>query len=160
MAIETNSMLTYEKLTDLELRDILFDREIDIPLTEENKLIRKHAIKLLKKYDAMHAQQKEERRGVRVILNYSGNPNVLKNCCYVNLNGREMRIPYGREVIIPRDILENVIAPAKTIDSDISLNEDRKVVFQKTAVALYPYTFLGYVDDEAEGERIKYEDEK
>ena len=51
--------------SDMQIRDMLFERGLHIPLTEDNKLIRKHAVRLLMDWRQDHAigYQDDSRHG-------------------------------------------------------------------------------------------------
>lgn len=68
---------------------------------------------------------------------------------YVNLNGREYRIPYDTEVVIPKSILMGVIDHANPGEYEVVEDPNRPMqkVWKMTTSKLYPYTILGYADD-------------
>lgn len=65
---ESEVKKNFTDMTDMELRDELFERNIPAPLTEENRLIRKHAIAMLSRYDVDTKAAMENERLVRVVF--------------------------------------------------------------------------------------------
>ena len=93
--------------SDMQVRDMLFERGLHIPLTEDNKLIRKHAIRLLMDWRQDHASMNENARKCRVIFHTSSNPSAGPYV-YASVNSKNFQAPYGKEVIVPEYMLREL----------------------------------------------------
>lgn len=133
--------------TDAYLRDELFKRNMFIPLDENNKLIRKHAISLLQEWETVHSDSNGSRK-CRVIFHASMNPSAGPYV-FASVNDKTYKAPYEKEVQIPEYILRECIDRAVTTDYKFADDDNTgraKRIEVKTPV--YPYTFMGYVDEE------------
>nr|DAQ89823.1 MAG TPA: hypothetical protein [Caudoviricetes sp.] len=128
--------------TDAQLRDALFDRNLYVPLDENNKLIRKHAISLLQSWEDEH--RVDTSRKVRVIfhksMSPSGGPYV-----FLSLNNKTIQAPYEKPVDVPEYMLTECCDRAVTLvryDNGV-VNAGGKI----HKIPTYPYTRIGYVDE-------------
>lgn len=128
--------------TDAHLRDALFVRDLFIPLDENNKLIRKHAVMLLQEWEDSH--RKDNSRRVRVIfhksMSPSGGPYV-----FASVNNHTIQAPYEKPVDIPEYFLTECIDRAVTLSRYESGNVNSSSVVNR--IPTYPYTRLGYADE-------------
>lgn len=128
--------------TDAHLRDALFVRDLFIPLDENNKLIRKHAVMLLQEWEDAH--KKDDSRRVRVIfhksMSPSGGPYV-----FASVNNHTIQAPYEKPVDIPEYFLTECIDRAVTLSRHENGNVNAPSVVNR--IPTYPYTRLGYVDE-------------
>ena len=136
------------KGTNDYLRDELFKRKLFIPTDDEGKLIRAHAITLLQEWETEHPYDKKPRK-CRVIFHHSMNPSAGPYV-FASINEKNFQAPYEKEVIIPEYMLRECVDRAVT--KSIVYEEDEfgrtQTVEHKTPV--YPYTMLGYVEEEQE----------
>ena len=139
------------KGTNDYLRDELFKRKLFIPTDDEGKLIRAHAITLLQEWETEHPYDKKPRK-CRVIFHHSMNPSAGPYV-FASINEKNFQAPYEKEVIIPEYMLRECIDRAVT--KSIVYEEDEfgrtQTVEHKTPV--YPYTMLGYVEEEEQEEK-------
>lgn len=99
--------------SDMQIRDMLFERGLHIPLTEDNKLIRKHAVRLLMDWRQDHAGVDSTARKCRVIFHTSSNPSAGPYV-FASVNSKNFQAPYGKEVIVPEYMLRECIDRAYT----------------------------------------------
>ena len=138
------------KGTNDYLCDELFKRHLFIPTDDEGKLIRAHAITLLQEWETEHPYDQKQKK-CRVIFHHSMNPSAGPYV-YASINEKNFQAPYEKEVVIPEYMLRECIDRAVT--KSIVYEEDEfgrtQTVEHKTPV--YPYTMLGYVEEEEEQE--------
>lgn len=128
--------------TDAHLRDALFARDLFIPLDENNKLIRRHAVMLLQEWEDSH--KKDNSRRVRVIFHKSMSPSCGPYV-FASVNNHTIQAPYEKPVDIPEYFLTECIDRAVTLSRHENGNvNDRGPV---NRIPTYPYTRLGYVDE-------------
>lgn len=139
------------KGTNDYLRDELFKRHLFIPTDDEGKLIRAHAITLLQEWETEHPYDQKQKK-CRVIFHHSMNPSAGPYV-YASINEKNFQAPYEKEVVIPEYMLRECIDRAVT--KSIVYEEDEfgrtQTVEHKTPV--YPYTMLGYVEEEEQEEK-------
>lgn len=139
------------KGTNDYLRDELFKRHLFIPTDDEGKLIRAHAITLLQGWETEHPYDQKQKK-CRVIFHHSMNPSAGPYV-YASINEKNFQAPYEKEVVIPEYMLRECIDRAVT--KSIVYEEDEfgrtQTVEHKTPV--YPYTMLGYVEEEEQEEK-------
>ena len=132
--------------TDLELRDQLFDRGLAVPLTEDNKLIRKQAVTLLQNWAQEHENDVKSRK-CKVIFHQSGNPSSGPYV-FASINDKNFQAPYNKEVIVPEYMLRECIDRAQIVSYRQERDEHNRNQLVEVRTPLYPYTFLGYVDED------------
>lgn len=132
--------------SELYLRDQLFQRGIKIPESDEGKLIRKHALQLLRNWEQNYADMAPKRK-CRVIFHTSSNPSSGPYV-FASVNNKNFQAPYGKEVVIPEYMLRECIDRAQTITYITVKDEYNRDRIEEQRSPLYPYTFLGYVYDE------------
>lgn len=140
----------YLKITDGELEDALFTRKIEVPKGPHNRIIRKHAIALLREWEEKNPIPKPDRK-VRVIFQKPSHEHGSGNYISGGLDGVAFQAPYDKEVVIRESILNSCIKDARIrlYNPDGSIEETQ----------LHPYTFIGYVDEEESPVELP-EDEK
>nr|DAS94425.1 MAG TPA: hypothetical protein [Caudoviricetes sp.] len=131
--------------TDLELRDALFQRGLAIPLTEENQLIRAHALQMLRDWEQQHENEAPARK-CRVIFHQSGNPSSGPYV-YASINEKNFQAPFNKEVVIPEYMLRECIDRAQIVSYREEKDEYNRPVTVEVRTPIYPYTFLGYVEE-------------
>lgn len=135
--------------SDMQVRDMLFERGLSIPLTEENKLIRKHAIALLMDWRQEHANDPLSRK-CRVIFHTSSNPSAGPYV-YASVNNKNFQAPFGKEVTVPEYMLRECIDRAYTTSYQTQQDEFGRQSTVEVHIPTYPYTFLGYVEEQVDG---------
>lgn len=128
--------------TDAHLRDALFARDLFVPLDENNKLIRKHAVMLLQEWEDAH--KKDNSRRVRVIFHKSMNPSGGPYM-FASVNNYTIQAPYEKPVDIPEYLLTECIDRAVTLSRYEDGNVNKRDAVNR--IPTYPYTRLGYVDE-------------
>lgn len=136
--------------SDMQVRDMLFERGLHIPLTEDNKLIRKHAIRLLMDWRQDHASMNENARKCRVIFHTSSNPSAGPYV-YASVNSKNFQAPYGKAVVVPEYMLRECIDRAYTTSYQTQQDEFGRQSTVEVHIPTYPYTFLGYVEEQVDG---------
>ena len=136
--------------SDLQIRDMLFERGLHIPLTEDNKLIRKHAVSLLMNWRQEHAGVDPTTRKCRVIFHTSSNPSAGPYV-FASVNNKNFQAPYGKEVVVPEYMLRECIDRAYTTSYQSKSDEFGRQSTVEVKIPTYPYTFLGYVEEQPDG---------
>lgn len=134
-----STRFNYVKITDGELEDALFTRKIEVPKGPQNRIIRKHAIALLRAWEEQNPEVKPDRK-VRVIFQKPSHEHGSGNYISGSLNGIAFQAPYDKEVEVRESILNSCIKDARlrVYNPDGTVEETQ----------LHPYTFLGYVEEE------------
>lgn len=128
------------------LRDELFKRNLFIPTDDEGKLIRAHAISLLQDWESNHPYDVKPRK-CRVIFHHSMNPSAGPYV-FASVNEKNFQAPYEKEVIVPEYMLRECIDRAVTTNIVYEEDEFGRTQTKEQKTPLYPYTMLGYVDEE------------
>lgn len=140
----------YNLMKDAELRDILFRRGLTIPMDDDGKLLRAHAVAVIEGDDEQRRPLADYPK-VRVIFHRTAEASNNKGYIFVKHNDLPLQIPYGVEVKLPEPVLKS------TIDNAVIKHYEFDGVDEQTNTARYtmfeskrfPYTFLGYVEEEA-----------
>lgn len=141
-----------DKLSNNELRVLLYENNLKPYLDDEGKLLREIAIRELQKANALRDQAEPVIKGrrVKVIFHKTG-ADASAPYVYAALNDYDFACPYEEEVIIPEKVLREVIDRA--VKTDVIMKEKRgedgQPLYEEHRVHTHPYTFLGYVEEEA-----------
>lgn len=134
------------KGTNDYLRDELFKRKLFIPTDDEGKLIRAHAITLLQEWETEHPYDQKQKK-CRVIFHHSMNPSAGPYV-YASINEKNFQAPYEKEVVIPEYMLRECIDRAVTKSIVYEEDEFGRTQTVEHNTPVYPYTMLGYVEEE------------
>lgn len=134
------------KGTNDYLRDELFKRNLFIPTDDESKLIRQHAITLLQEWETTHPYDEKQKK-CRVIFHHSMNPSAGPYV-FASINEKNFQAPYEKEVIVPEYMLRECIDRAVTTNIVYEEDEFGRTQTKEQKTPLYPYTMLGYVEEE------------
>ncbi len=137
------------KGTDEQLHDALLDRGLFIPQFD-GKFDRKRAIRALQNWETTHPDRQD--RKCRVVFNYSRHANANSKYAEGCLNGDKKYFPYDVEVEVSENFLKECMDRAEEIGY-VNQKDDRGHMTstqQVTKTKIYPYTFLGYVEDKPE----------
>lgn len=154
MELDTSSFtdMDLNSASDMQIRDMLFKRGLQIPLTEENKLIRNHAVRILQDWKQDHLK-KEDGRKCRVIFHNSASPSAGPYV-YASVNTKNFQAPYGTEVVVPEYMLRECIDRAYTTTFQAVKDELGRETVVENHLPTYPYTFLGYVEEQPDGKEM------
>lgn len=132
--------------TDVELRDALFQRGLAIPTTDDGKLIRKHALQMLHDWEQQFELATPKRK-CRVIFHQSGNPSSGPYV-FASINEKNFQAPFNKEVVVPEYMLRECIDRAQIVSYREERDEYNRPQVVEVRTPIYPYTFLGYVEDD------------
>lgn len=136
----------YAQKNTNELRALLHERNLEAPLGDDGKLIRKIAMDMLKKWDEENEEKPE--RFVRVVFHKSAEEASLPYV-FLSLNGKAYQAPYEKEVVIPESVLRSCCDLAKRTERRMSnkpTQSGKNLHYEEYSVMTQPYTFLGYVE--------------
>ena len=136
--------------SDMQIRDMLFQRGLSVPLTEDNKLIRRHAVSMLMDWRQDHAKADTSSRKCKVIFHSSSNPSAGPYV-FASVNTHNFQAPYGKEVVVPEFMLRECIDRAYTTTYQSQQDEFGRQSSVEVRIPTYPYTFLGYVEEQPDG---------
>lgn len=136
----------YTKQTDNELRTLLHERGIEMPVDEDKKLLRKIAISELKKWDTANAPREDKQ--MRVIFHRSPAEGA-GSYVFLALNGRAYQAPYEKEVVLPESVVRACCDNALNVQfrNTGKVDENQRVRYEEEVIHTQPYTFLGYVEE-------------
>lgn len=130
----------YKTLKDAELMALCHERGITAPLSEEGRILRFEAMKMLREQDELAAKNDVSER-VWVVFHNSGNPSAGPYV-YASINGKNFQAPYEKEVCIPKYFLTECIDRACTVERKYNLQEDGSMASTVKRIPTYPYTIL------------------
>lgn len=136
------------KGSDASLIKELEMRNLEVPMSGEGNLIRGAAIEALRAVEKADNEAKKLERKCKVIFHRSNNPNANPNYVFVSLNERSFQAPYEEEVEIEEKYLRGCIDLAQVIDYAFVPGTDGSTDIKERRINIYPYTFLGYVDED------------
>lgn len=137
----------YTKFKNEELTDELFQRKLDIPLNDDGKLIRKHALQMLIAWDEAHPEKYRKDPKVRVI--FSRPQGEEGKYLFIGLNGRGYQIPYNVEVVLPASVVR-VADDAIAESSEYTEGPDGRRFTGKLREQCAPYTFISVAKENEE----------
>lgn len=136
--------------TNDELRNYLFERRLHVPTNDDGQLLRGHAISMLhdwrQQYEAVDTGRK-----CRVIFHASSNPSSGPYV-FASINTKNFQAPYGKEVVVPEYMLRECIDRAVSTEYHSVKDELGRQYVKEVLVPVYPYTMLGYVEEEKQEE--------
>jgi hypothetical protein len=141
--ITNNKYTTYK---DVELVSELRSRGRAAIIDQDGRVMRAEAIRILLELDA---EAITNTRKVRVIFHDSSNPSAGPYV-FASINDRNFQAPYEKEVVVPEYMLRECIDRAVTT---MHVQEEDELGIRRTVrkrIPTYPYTLLGYIEDEAQ----------
>lgn len=146
MAKTTTTTTPYNKQTDNELRALLHERMIEMPVDEDNKLIRKIAIAELKKWDSNNVVRDDKK--MRVVFHRSPSDAAAESV-FLALNGTAYQAPYEKEVVLPESVIRACCDCAMNSHyrNTGKVDANNRVIYDEEIIHTQPYTFLGYVEE-------------
>ena len=136
----------YSSYKDVELVKLLRERNCVVPYTDEGRVMKHEAIRVLMEQDANAANMKQK---ARVIFHNSSSPSAGPYV-FASVNDRNFQAPFEKEVIIPAYFLRECIDRARTKKYVYKENGHGGFDTEVMYIPTYPYTFLGFVDDATE----------
>lgn len=136
----------YAKMADIDLINLCIERDVNAPIDDHGKIIRKAVYQILKKWDAEHAHLTRVDRKVRVKFHKSGSDTAMP-FVYVSVNGRSTQIPYDMEVVIPESTLKVLNDCVMTTYRGRLNNSNGEYEFAEENIHRFPNTVLGYVEE-------------
>lgn len=141
--------VNFSQETDARLKKFLDHYCLPISENEDGSFIRRDAIQSLTEYQ--DKLSKEEDRLSKVIFHKTGEINQAPYII-VNVGHRRFTIPYEKEVVVTKKIL-NVINDC--VVEDFSQTDKSRVAgdieYETSYHKRFPYTFIEYMHDEDEG---------
>lgn len=136
----------YAKMKNEELLDVLFERGIEAPRDDEEKLIRKHAIALCMQWDERHPEKYLKDPQVRVIFSRTRNDNASPYV-FLGLNGRGYQVPYETEVSLPLSVLRVADDAIEEHYETVTDPYTNRVTVEKRTERKVPYTVIGVANN-------------
>ena len=133
------------KGSDESLIKELEKRNLEVPMSGEGNLIRGAAIEALR---TAEKNETNDARKCKVIFHRSNNPNANQNYVFISLNKRSFQAPYEEEVVLEEKYLRGCIDLAQVVDYAFVPGKDGSTDIKERRINIYPYTFLGYVDED------------
>ena len=97
-----------------------------------------------------HAGVDPTTRKCRVIFHTSSNPSAGPYV-FASVNNKNFQAPYGKEVVVPEYMLRECIDRAYTTSYQSKSDEFGRQSTVEVKIPTYPYTFLGYVEEQPDG---------
>lgn len=132
-------------VTDAELIDQMYDRDLYPPYNVDGKLVKEVAIRRLQEWEATHREM--DSRYCLVMFPRTGNANA-GNSVFVSINNKNWQIPFGEKVVLPEYVLRESIDRAVVVKFVPVSKQDQDTTWQTVEEQVYPYNFYGYVDKE------------
>ncbi len=139
--------VTYSKMKDNELRALLHEREIDMPLDEDNKLIRKIAYAELKKWDTNNKVRVD--RKMKVVFHKTAEE-AAAPFVFLALNGKAYQAPFETEVVLPESVIKACCDHAKRTEyiNTGKTDDNGRIEYNEVEIHTQPYTFIEYVEED------------
>lgn len=134
----------YVKMDDAELIRLLRERRQPIPMMENGFLNKMDAVRYLRKWDEIRAQNTER---VWVIFHESSHPNAGPYV-FASINDKNIQCPYNEKVCIPKIFLSECIDRAVVTEYRQEFLPDGRTRTSVHKIPTYPYTVLGPASEE------------
>lgn len=141
------STVNYTTLPNEVLMDELFKRGIDIPMSDDGKLVRKVAVQKLLKWEEA-AKPLNSYRKMRVVFHRSGRESEAPYV-FLSLNGVAYQAPYEKEVELPEPVIRACVDNATIDEMEFTgeIDGQGRAIYKENKIKSHPYTFLGYVEE-------------